>query len=34
MNNTSAIRPIKQNQLIIPCTEINKPLPAPAYSVL
>ena len=32
-NSTSVIRPIKRNQLSFFSIEINKPLPAPVYSV-
>ena len=32
-NNTSVIRPVKWNQFNFSSIEINKPLPAPVFSV-
>ena len=34
INSASVIRTIKQNKLSIPCTEINKPLPASFQSLM
>ena len=34
INSTRVIRLVKQNKLVFSSIEINKPLPAPVYSVL
>ena len=33
LNSTRVIRPVKQNKLIFSSNKINKPIPAPIYSV-
>ena len=33
INSNSVIRPVKRNQLIFSSIELNKPLPAPVYSI-